>query len=173
MEGGESFPLLDPEPVKESSYRQHQDPQILVNRVHSKEQKSSIGEPFSKSHVPATKGDEEESDIDARNPYLTDCPTCQKNWDLLNRSQVQTKPEQAPVRSDGEQKTMPSTTARLSELNAACLSFDLDGLLPSVDRQQVRLGQILAAKDVCYSVHCLLFVFFYYRFLCFYQLFRL
>ncbi|XP_032789509.1 myotubularin-related protein 3 isoform X2 [Daphnia magna] len=147
MEAGECFPLLEPEPVKESSNRKHQDTRNLMNRFHSKEQISPIGEPFSLPHVLASEGDGEESDIDGQNRYHSDCPTCQQNLDLLNRGKMQSKADQATKRNDGEQKSTPETTTRPRELTATCLSFDLDGLLPSVDRQQVRLGQILAAKD--------------------------
>ncbi|XP_057378844.1 myotubularin-related protein 4-like isoform X3 [Daphnia carinata] len=125
MEAGECFPLLEPEP----------------------EQLSPIGEPISLPHVLASEDDGEESDTDRQHPYHSDCPTCQKNWDLLNRGQMQGKTGQSIKHNDGEQKSTPETTTRPGYSTPTCLSFDLDGLLPSVDRQQVRLGQILAAKD--------------------------
>ncbi|XP_057378847.1 myotubularin-related protein 3-like isoform X5 [Daphnia carinata] len=147
MEAGECFPLLEPEPVKECSSREHQEAHNLVSHFHSKEQLSPIGEPISLPHVLASEDDGEESDTDRQHPYHSDCPTCQKNWDLLNRGQMQGKTGQSIKHNDGEQKSTPETTTRPGYSTPTCLSFDLDGLLPSVDRQQVRLGQILAAKD--------------------------
>lgn len=148
MEGGESFPLLEPEPVKESYSREVRDPPGSIGRFRPKEQKLLMDGPLSFSPILINEEDEE-PETDSQNPYQSDCPTCQKNWDLLNRNHKHTKAEGAPVNRDAEGKSTLVTPTRLSDSTLTCLSFDLDGLLPSVDRQQVRLGQILASKEVC------------------------
>ena len=151
MEGGECFPLLEPEPVREPvPPRENHDSPTSVPRFRSKERKPSIEEPLSLPQIIANEEDCEDPEVDSRNPYQSDCPTCQRNWDLLNRNQRHTKAEHGPVNSDGEAKASLISPTRLGDSTPVCLSFDLDGLLPSVDRQQVRLGQILATKEVCY-----------------------
>ena len=161
MEAGESFPLLEPEPVREPSHREHQDPLPSVTHFRSKQDQSSLEEPHSLSQIIASEEDGEES-VDVRNLYLDNCPTCKRNWDLLNRNQTHSKIDQALMTNDGKEKLIVTTiTRRPDESSATCLGYDLDGLLPSIDRQQVRLGQILAAKDVrclLYSL-CILYYF--------------
>lgn len=132
LESGESFPLLEPEPRKDSIYCD------TKNKLHLPVYRSKSG------HTPNLATDNpllalhENGVIGDQSRYQSDCETCQQNWDLLNRNQ-------ALAAVDDEAKTKDS---RSTEANPACLNFDLDGLLPSVDQQQVRLGQILAAKDV-------------------------
>ncbi|XP_046642401.1 myotubularin-related protein 3-like isoform X3 [Daphnia pulicaria] len=148
MEAGESFPLLEPEPVKEPSYKEHQDPLPSMTHFRSKQLKSPLEEPLCLPQNIASEEDGEDSEVDGRNSYLNNCPTCKRNWDLLNRNQTHSKADPAPMTfNDGEEKAIATTMTRLGDSTATCLGYDLDGLLPSIDRQQVRLGQILAAKD--------------------------
>ena len=135
FETGECFPLLEPEPRKDSMFcdtkNQPHTPVYRSKTAHTSN--LAMDNPLLAIHENGAIGDQ--------NRYQSDCETCQQNWDLLNRNQAL-----APVEADVKTRDNPST-----EANPACLNFDLDGLLPSVDQQQVRLGQILAAKDV--SIH--------------------
>ena len=91
--------------------------------------------------------------------FRSDCETCQQNWDLLNHNQALNPVDPGWDRKlkQEEQSSRDTGLVTIASMqpmegnSAACLNFDLDGLLPSVDRQQVRLGQILAAKDVISS----------------------
>lgn len=85
--------------------------------------------------------------MNGQNYYQGDCPTCQKNWDLLNRNRESRILSLMNSSCKPVSATLANVT-RPSDSSPACLSFDMDGLLPSVDRQQLRLGQILAAKEV-------------------------
>lgn len=150
LEGGECFPLLEPEPVREPvPPRENQDSSTSISRFRSKERKPSLEEPLSLPQITGNEEDCEDTEMDSRNQYQSDCPTCQKNWDLLNRNQRHSKAGHTLVNSDEESKATLISTTRPGYSTPTCLSFDLDGLLPSVDRQQVRLGQILATKEVC------------------------
>ena len=124
FEVGESFPLLEPEPLKDS---------ICLD-------KNQFPVPFYRSKAASVDADVvEENGLSMEpNRYQSDCETCQKNWDLLNRNQE----------SHVDPLFKTKETALTRRPVDACLNFDLDGLLPSVDEQQVRLGQILLAKEV-------------------------
>ena len=77
--------------------------------------------------------------------YQGNCLNCKKNWDLLNRNQGA---DLSCSSSSREESSSVLNNSRTADSSPACLSFDLDGLLPSVDKLQVRLDQILAAKEV-------------------------
>jgi hypothetical protein len=132
-----------------------------MTHFRSKQLKSPLEEPLCLPQNIASEEDGEDSEVDGRNSYLNNCPTCKRNWDLLNRNQTHSKADPAPMTfNDGEEKAIATTMTRLGDSTATCLGYDLDGLLPSIDRQQVRLGQILAAKDV--SILFILYVCLHY-----------
>lgn len=72
--------------------------------------------------------------------FNADCPTCRSNWNLLNGL------SSSAVVADTLLKVPVGPNTNSS--SAACLNFDLDGLLPCFDRQQVRLKHILALKEM-------------------------
>ena len=152
--------MLEPEQIpleralKEPFNRQnHGSPVAHVDRFRSKETKNSMEEllTFPQMFVGEEDG-EEQMESNLPNHYQNDCPTCQKNWDLLNRNQRHSKTERFPVNKHIERRDILTTPNRPGDPTPTCLSFDLDGLLPSVDRQQVRLRQILASKEVFLSL---------------------
>ena len=148
MEANESFPLLEPEPSKTLFYRES--PSALsFSLTGSQEKKISptSGALPTGPQNPTIEDDEGSLTMNGQNYYQGDCPTCQKNWDLLNRNQ-ETRILSLMNGSCKPVTTTPANVTRPSDSSPACLSFDTDGLLPSVDRQQLRLGQILAAKEV-------------------------
>ena len=95
--------------------------------------------------IAVVAADEEEPSEDMAALYRSkeDCPTCLQNWDLLKRKQSSAEPAVGPPPLPSAMGAGVPTPAY-----ASCLNFDLDGLMPCVDRQQIRLRQILAAKDV-------------------------
>jgi len=150
LEANESFPLLEPEPSKTLFYRES--PSALsFSLTGSREKKSSptSGALPTGPQNPTIEDDEGNLTMNGQNYYQGDCPTCQKNWDLLNRNQ-ETRILSLMNGSCKPVTTNPANVTRPSDSSPACLSFDTDGLLPSVDRQQLRLGQILAAKEVTF-----------------------
>lgn len=132
FETGECFPLLEPEPRKDPVYCDTKNQQLHMPVYRSKTTQASS---HPAADNPLLLAIRENGAIGDQNRFQSDCETCQQNWDLLNRNQ--------PTSIDVKPRDNPP-----AEANPACLNFDLDGLLPSVDQQQVRLGQILAAKDV-------------------------
>lgn len=151
MEGNETFPLLEPEPIKEAYRRESHDTLKSVARFPLKEQKSSMKKASTFPPLRGSEDDGEHIEMDSYNLYQSNCSTCQKNWDLLNRNERHNKTELAHPNEDIGTKPKGRTTPWLSDPIPKCLSFDLDGLLPSTDRQQVRLRQILASKEVSQS----------------------
>lgn len=139
--------MLEPE-ITIGPFRETHEANSSITHLHSNERKQSIEDQSAMPQFAGSEDEGEELELDVQNHYQSDCPTCQKNWDLLNRNQRHSIAEHNGVNSNGETKAPLLTFPRNGDSTPTCLSFDLDGLLPSVDRQQVRLGQILASKEV-------------------------
>ena len=152
LESGESFPFIESEALpkgKPNLQVYEKKPSLpLISLPHEQEERHLPAASNSPTKVTQFNDDEASSNIatiDGHSTYQGDCPTCKKNWDLLNHNQGS---RLNPSCSSGEESSFETSTNqnRIADSNVA---FDLDGLLPSVDRLQVRLDRILSAKEVC------------------------
>lgn len=141
---------MEPEPSKTPFYRES--PSLSFSLTRSEDRKSSpIGGNVALPQILTSEDDENSLMMNGQNSYQGDCPTCQKNWDLLNRNQ-ETRISLLVNGGSSKEATVSTVLTRPTDSSPVCLSFDMDGLLPSVDRQQLRLGQILATKEVYYLI---------------------
>ncbi len=150
LESGESFPFIESEALPKEKpnlrvYEKKSSPPLISV---SHEERHLPAASISPTKLIQCNDDEASSNIatvDGQSTYQGDCPTCKKNWDLLNLNQGS---RLNPSCSSGEESSFETSTNqnRIADSNVA---FDLDGLLPSVDRLQVRLDRILSAKEVC------------------------
>lgn len=148
LESGESFPFIESEALPKEKpnlrvYEKKSSPPLISV---SHEERHLPAASISPTKLIQCNDDEASSNIatvDGQSTYQGDCPTCKKNWDLLNLNQGS---RLNPSCSSGEESSFETSTNqnRIADSNVA---FDLDGLLPSVDRLQVRLDRILSAKE--------------------------
>ena len=159
----ENFPLLEPLSSPGLSYRP--DAKVVRTIVPTYQKPKGNGLSHRDDPIPMeTFICEEGENVDeVDNRFNGDCQTCQKNWDLLNRNQgsLHRVPPDPMTNGHSLSVAAPASVARQgllsvnssgggggSSSNSPCLNFDLDGLLPCIDRQQMRLRSILAYKEV-------------------------
>ena len=159
----ENFPLLEPLSSPGLSYRP--DAKVVRTIVPTYQKPKGNGLSHRDDPIPMeTFICEEGENVDeVDNRFNGDCQTCQKNWDLLNRNQGSLHRVPSDPMTNGHSLSVaaPASVARQgllsvnssgggggSSSNSPCLNFDLDGLLPCIDRQQMRLRSILAYKEV-------------------------